>query len=170
MTYADHIHRSGGTPVAQEYIGLEEGEFTVGVLSFGDGTEAGSIALRRSLDAKLSVMSRGRGGLVSSGYSQGYIGDFPAIRERAESMARAVGSRGALNIQGRVRAGELIPFEVNPRLSASTYLRALAGFNEVDILLQHAAFAHVPPPYAIREGWYLRSLTERYVAPEEVRT
>jgi carbamoyl-phosphate synthase large subunit len=166
MTYADYIRRSGGTPLGQEYISPEEGEFTVGVLTLPDGALAGSIALRRSLDAKLSVMSRGRGGVVSSGYSQGYIGDFPEIRARAEAMALAVGSRGAINIQGRVRGGELIPFELNPRLSASTYLRALAGFNEVDILLQHGAFGVAPAPVNIREGWYLRSLTERFVAPE----
>jgi len=170
MTYADYIRRSGGCPLAQEYIGPEEGEFTVGVLSLPDGEVVGSIALRRSLDAKLSVMSRGRGGLISSGYSQGYISDFPAIRERAEAIASAVGSRGAINIQGRVRNGELIPFEINPRLSASTYLRAMAGFNEVDLLLQRIAFNDPVQPAPLREGWYLRSLTELYVAPQEMKS
>lgn len=170
MTYVDYIRRTGGRPLAQEYITPDEGEFTVGVLSLPSGEVIGSIALRRSLDAKLSVMFRGRGGLVSSGYSQGYIGDFPAIRARAEAIAIAVGSCGALNIQGRVRNGELIPFEINPRLSASTYLRALAGVNEVDILLQRLAFNEAAQPRPLREGWYLRSLTERYVAPQEGRS
>ena len=113
-------------------------------------------------------MSRGRGGIISSGYSQGYIGDFPAIRAQAESIATAVGSRGAINIQGRLRNGELIPFEINPRLSASTYLRAMAGFNEVDVLLQHQAFDAQVTPTTLREGWYLRSLTERYVPATEI--
>lgn len=130
----------------------------------------GSIALRRSFDAKLSVMSRGRGGLVSSGYSQGYIGNFPEICERAEAIAIAVGSRSALNIQGRMRNGELVPFEINPRFSASTYLRAMAGFNEVDILLRRLAFNEPAWPESLREGWYLRSLTERYVDPQEIRS
>lgn len=170
MTYVDYIRRTGGRPLAQEYIAPDEGEFTVGVLSLPSGEVVGSIALRRSLDAKLSVMFRGRGGLVSSGYSQGYIGDFPAIRARAEAIASAVGSCGALNIQGRVRNGELIPFEINPRLSASTYLRALAGVNEVDVLLQRLAFNEPVQPKPLREGWYLRSLTERYVAPQEGRS
>lgn len=170
MTYADYIRRSGSCPLAQEYISDDEGEFTIGVLSLPNGEVDGSIALRRSLDAKLSVMSRGRGGLVSSGYSQGYIGDFPVIRLRAEEIAKAVGSRGAINIQGRVRNGELIPFEINPRLSASTYLRAMAGFNEVDILLQHLAFNETVRPSPLQEGWYLRSLTETYVAPQEMKS
>lgn len=170
ITYADYIRRSGGCPLAQEYISPDEGEFTIGVLSMQDGSVIGSIALRRSLDTKLSVLSRGRGGLVSSGYSQGYIGDFPGIRSRAEAIAQAVGSQGALNIQGRVRKGELIPFEINPRLSASTYLRAMAGFNEVDLLLQRLALNNSLKPAPLREGWYLRSLTERYVAPEEMKS
>lgn len=165
--YADHIRRTGCSPIAQEYIGVDEGEFTVGVLSLPDGKVAGSVALRRSLDAKLSVSSRNRGGLVSSGYSQGYIGDFPAIRAQAEAIASAIGSRGAINVQGRVRGGQLVPFEINPRLSASTYLRAMAGFNEVDLLLQHLAFDAPIPPARVREGWYLRSLTEQFVAPEQ---
>jgi carbamoyl-phosphate synthase large subunit len=169
MTYVDYIRRTGGFPLAQEYISSDEGEFTVGVLSLPSGEVAGSIALRRSLDSKLSVLSRGRGGLVSSGYSQGYIGDFPDIRKCAEAIASEIGSRGALNIQGRVRNGELIPFEINPRLSASTYLRAMAGFNEVDLLLQHMAFNTLIQFEPLREGWYLRSLTEQYVTHQEIK-
>lgn len=170
MTYAEYIRRSGGTPIAQEYIGVEEGEFTVGVTTLPNGKLAGSIALRRNLDAKLSVLTKDRGGLISSGYSQGYIGSFLDIRARAEEIALAIGSRGAINIQGRVRNGELIPFEINPRLSASTYLRALAGFNEVDILLQYGAYGRLPDPVNIREGWYLRSLNERFVHSRDIRS
>lgn len=169
MIYADYIRRAGGLPLAQEYIDVEEGEYTVGVLTLADGRLAGSIALRRSLSAKLSVMSSGRGGVISSGYSQGYIGDFPEIRAQAEEIAHAVGSRGAINIQGRVRDGEFIPFEINPRLSASTYLRALAGFNEIDILLRHGNGERDFEPIIVREGWYLRSLQECYVAPQEIK-
>ena len=137
MIYADLIRRGGVVPVAQEYIHDTEGEFTVGVLSLPDGRLAGSIALRRSLTAKLSVSFRGRGGVVSSGYSQGEIATdlppFPAVRLQAEAIAGALGSCGPLNIQGRVRDGVFLPFEINPRFSASTYLRALAGFNEPDL-------------------------------------
>jgi carbamoyl-phosphate synthase large subunit len=166
--YADYIRRTGGRPIAQEYIGVEEGEFTIGILSLPDATVVGSIALRRSLDSKLSVAMRGRGGVVSSGYSQGYVGDFPDLRRQAEAIARAIDSRGPINVQGRVRDGVLIPFEINPRLSASSYLRAMAGFNEVDYYLRAVALGESPPRPTIRPGWYLRSLTERYVPPEGI--
>lgn len=170
LVYVDYITRSGGRALAQEYIDHNEGEFTVGVLSLPNGEVLGSVALRRSLEAKLSVISRGRGGVISSGYSQGYIGDFATIRGKAEAIASAVGSRGPLNIQGRVREGELIPFEINPRFSASTYLRAMAGCNEVDILLQFLAHNTRIDPGPLREGWYLRSLTEQFVPSREIKS
>lgn len=164
MIYADFIRRSGSIPIAQKYISEDEGEFTIGVLSLPDGSVAGSIALKRALDAKLSVAYRGRGGLVSSGYSQGHIGDYAGLREQAEHIAKAVGSRGPINIQGRVKNGTLVPFEINPRFSASTYLRALAGFNEVDMMLRFMISGERPASISIKPGWYLRSFTETYVS------
>lgn len=170
LVYADYIRRMGGTPVAQEYLPDDTGEFTVGVLSMPDGRIAGSIALRRALDAKLSVMMRSRGGVISSGYSQGYISDFPEIRQQCEIIARALGSTGPLNIQGRMRGSAFVPFEINPRFSASTHLRAMAGFNEIDLYLRAMTGNAVEAPTTVREGWYLRSLTEQFVAPEQIRT
>lgn len=169
LIYADFIRRNGSVPVAQEYVSDEEGEFTIGVLSLPDGKLAGSIALRRVLDAKLSVAYRGRGGLVSSGYSQGYIDKFPDICRQAERIAGIIQSRGPINIQGRVRNGVLLPFEINPRFSASTYLRALAGFNEIDMLIDYLITGELPASESIKEGWYLRSLTETFVAKEDVK-
>jgi carbamoyl-phosphate synthase large subunit len=169
LVYADFIRRNGGTPIAQEYLSEEEGEFTIGVLSIPGGRLMGSIALRRSLQAKLSVSYRGRGGVVSSGYSQGYIGPFPEICRQAEAIANAAGSQGPLNVQGRVRNGVLVPFEINPRFSASSYLRALAGFNEPDVFLRHLIDGRTPVPPEIKPGWYLRSLTETFVPADGLK-
>lgn len=169
LLYADFIRRNGSTPIAQEYVSDSEGEFTIGVLSLPNGTVAGSIALQRVLDAKLSVAYRGRGGVVSSGYSQGRIAAFDTLRAQAETIAALIGSRGPINIQGRVRDGVLMPFEINPRFSASSFLRAKAGFNEVDVLLTHLITGENPAPVAIRAGLYLRSLTETFVPEEDVK-
>lgn len=168
LIYADFIRRNGSMPIAQEYVGDKEGEFSIGVLSLPDGRLVGSIALRRVLDAKLSVAYRGRGGVVSSGYSQGYIDSFPDLCQQAERIASVIQSRGPINIQGRVRNGVLLPFEINPRFSASAYLRALAGFNEIDLLLGYLIFGDLPKSKSIKSGWYLRSLTENYVPKEDV--
>lgn len=169
MIYADFIRRSGAVPIAQEYIDDAEGEFTIGVLSLPNGQVSGSIALRRVLDAKLSVMYRGRGGIISSGYSQGYVDEYTHLCDQAERMAVSLGSKGPMNIQGRVREGILFPFEINPRFSASTFLRAMAGFNEIDLLLQYQAYGKSINRPTIRPGWYLRSLTERFVPPGSLK-
>ena len=169
MIYADFIRRTGSVPIAQQYVSDREGEFTIGVLSLPTGQIIGSIALRRVLDAKLSVAYRGRGGLISSGYSQGYIDEFPDLCQQAEQIALAVNSRGPINVQGRVQDGVLLPFEINPRFSASTYLRAMAGFNEVDILIKFLINGEILQRPVIKPGWYLRSLTEQFVAKAIVK-
>jgi carbamoyl-phosphate synthase large subunit len=169
MIYAEFIRRNGGQPIAQEYVDEQEGEFTIGVLSLPDGSVVSSIAMRRSLDAKLSVAYRGRGGVISSGYSQGYIDLFPDLCSQAVKIATAISSRGPLNIQGRVRDGFLLPFEINPRFSASNYLRAMAGINEVDMFIKHLLTGKHPAPATIKPGWYLRSLTEKYVSGNQLK-
>jgi carbamoyl-phosphate synthase large subunit len=167
--YARYVLAHTRPVLLQAYVSHEEGEVTIGVLHLPGGRLVGSIALRRLFHAKLSVQLRTDTGLVSSGYSQGLIEEAPALCEQAERIAVALGSRGPLNVQGRVRSGVLLPFEVNPRFSASTHLRALAGFNEVDLLLRHLLRGEDPPRPTIRPGYYLRSLAETFVPVGEVK-
>jgi carbamoyl-phosphate synthase large subunit len=168
--FAERLKATGRLSIAQEYLPLDGGEFTVGVLSFPNGKVVGSIAMRRAFDSKLSIASRGDDYLISSGYSQGLIDDFPDVRLTAERIALSVGSKGPINIQGRVWDGVFVPFEINPRFSASVYLRALAGFNEVAIYLDFLLRNIEPKPCKIRPGWYLRSLSEIVVPREGLRT
>lgn len=168
--YVEYLTAAGRTALAQEYVPETEGEFTVGVLSCSDGRLVGSIALRRTLGPKLSVLHRSQAGVISTGYSQGLIQAFPEVCAAAERIAAAVGSQGPMNVQGRVRNGALVPFEINPRFSATTYLRAMAGFNEVDLLLRHLLWGEDVSKPAIRPGYYLRSFCETWVPPDEVRS
>ena len=167
--YVTRITSEGDEAILQEYIDESEGEFTIGVLHLPDGRLAGSIALRRLLQPKLSHLVRAKAGVISSGYSQGIIDAFPDIRATAEKIAAAAGSRGPLNIQGRVRRGTFLPFEVNARFSASTFLRSLAGFNELDIYLQALLFGRQPGIFGLRRGYYLRSFDECFVPFSEIK-
>jgi len=168
--YIRYLLDNGQHVIVQEYVPVDDGEFTVGVLTLPNGRLVGSVALRRLFHAKLSVSVKTATGLISSGYSQGLIDDFPEIRAQAERVAAALGSVGPLNIQGRVRDGVLVPFEINPRFSASTYLRAMAGFNEVDLFLQWLLQGAVPAPEPLRSGYYLRDLAEVYVEAKALKT
>lgn len=167
--YAKYLSNNGKIPLAQEYIPENEGEFTVGVLSLPNKKIACSIALKRVFNSKLSVFSKTENGLISSGYSQGLIDNFPEIRAIAEEIAIAVESIGPINIQGRVKNGTLVPFEINPRFSASTYLRAMAGINEPDIYLQYLSEGSLQKPQKIQTGYYLRSLSEVFVGKDGVK-
>lgn len=164
--YCQYLKNNQKNPIIQEYIPEDEGEYTIGVLSLPNSTMIGSIALKRVFDSKLSVLIKGDFGLISSGYSQGLIEDFPEIRRTAEKIAQKIGSTGPLNIQARVKNGQIIPFEINPRFSASTYLRALAGFNEIDIFLDFLFDEKTSSPTEIKFGRYLRSLSETFVPLE----
>lgn len=159
--YAAYLLHNGKEPIAQEYVSHEHGEFTVGALSAPDGELLGTIALERAFPGKLSIATQGADFLISSGYSQGRIDAYPAVCATVSAIARAVGSTGPLNVQGRVDArGRFLPFEINPRFSASTYLRTLAGFNEVDAFIRRLTGTPNAAALTIRPGWYLRSLAE----------
>jgi carbamoyl-phosphate synthase large subunit len=167
--YARYLHNHGLEPIAQEYLDHAEGEFSLGVLSLPQHGVVASVAMQRRFDAKLSVQLRSSIGIISSPYGQGLIDDFPAITAAGRKIAQAIGSEGPLNIQGRVRQGAFIPFEINPRFSGSEYLRALAGINQPHLMLRYLKAGTVERPGRIRRGYYLRGLSEAYVRVEDVR-
>lgn len=154
--------------IAQQYMPLDEGEFTIGVLSLPDQSIIGCVVMKRIFSSKLSISFKSSVGLISSGYSQGFIGNFPKLEKQAIAIAKEIGSQGPINIQARVLNGELMPFEINPRFSASTYLRTLAGFNEIDFFLRNLIFDTKDFPYRIQEGYYLRSFEETYIPTSKI--
>jgi carbamoyl-phosphate synthase large subunit len=126
-------------PIIQPYIGDADAEYTVGVLSDKSGSVIDSIVIRRKLIGLSLLDSKSYGeGIValSTGISQGYVIRHQAIQEFCEDLAKRLGSRGPLNIQLRVHDGNLLVFEIHPRFSGTTAIRASAGFNEPDVLLR----------------------------------
>lgn len=167
--YVNYILSDGRIPIVQEYIPETEGEYTVGVLSLPNREIASSIALKRVFNSKLSILYKGKNGLISSGYSQGLIDEFPEICKISEKIATSINSECAINVQGRVKDGEFLPFEINTRISASTYLRALAGINEIDIYLQYLKTGILNKPENINYGYYMRTLTEKFIRKGDLK-
>jgi carbamoyl-phosphate synthase large subunit len=160
---------------AQEYVGTPECEFTVGVLMDLDGNLINSIALRRELvsqlNLKTSVVNRssrallGKRLVISSGVSQGEIGPFPEVTGPCEKLAVAIGAAGAINIQCRLVDGKVKVFEINPRFSGTTFIRAMMGYNEPDTLVRrHLLGQTIEPHFTYRHGRVRRSLRESFVA------
>jgi len=130
-------------PCVQPYIGDEKEEYTVGVLTDKNGNLIDSIVVKRELLGLSLYMSRkinNQRYSISSGYSQGYIVKNQKIQEFCEKFALFLGSIGPLNLQLRVVKDKIFVFEIHPRFSGTTPIRADAGFNEVDILLRNFLF------------------------------
>jgi carbamoyl-phosphate synthase large subunit len=168
------VHAGGLRAVVQEYVGTPMDEFTVGVLHDHSGELVGSIAVRRAIFSGLSNRIKtpnrtGRSELgsvlaISSGVSQGSVEAAPELRAQAEAIAAALGSRGPLNLQCRFVDGRLCLFEINPRFSGTTYLRALVGFNEPDLVLGARLLNEpFPRPPAYRYATVVRGLREEIV-------
>lgn len=133
--------------VFQEYVGNGDSEYTVGVVIGRDGKVINSIVMHRKLTGLSLGSERSIGDsrfTLSTGYSQGFIVKDAAIQEYCEALCKKMGLLGPANIQLR-RAGEEIKvFEVHPRFSGTTYIRAQAGFNEPDVVIRDQLFGERP--------------------------
>lgn len=126
--------------IFQEYLEASDNEYTVGVMISRTGEIIDSIVVHRKLiglSLGSSRMINNRDYTLSTGYSQGFIVRHPVIQECCETLALKLGSRGPLNIQGRLVNGMFKVFEVHPRFSGTTSIRADAGFNEPDVLFRN---------------------------------
>jgi carbamoyl-phosphate synthase large subunit len=167
----EYILASGAAMIAQEYVGTPDEEYTVGVLHDMDGNLINSIALHRRVEGQLHTRVRvpnrsgraelGESLVISSGVSHGQLGAFPDVAGPCERIAAALGARGPLNVQCRLVAGEVRVFEINPRFSGTTSLRAMVGFNEPDLLMRrHVLGETVESRFSYDSALILRSLTE----------
>ena len=118
------IQKYGWRPFIQQLIPTEKEEFTVGVtVNPRKNSIMSSIAMRRILHSGQTYKA--------------FIDDYPEVRKTAEEVALKLGAKGPVNLQGRVHEGKFKIFEINPRFSASTPIRAVAGVNEADIIFRN---------------------------------
>jgi carbamoyl-phosphate synthase large subunit len=108
--------------VIQECVGDPTCEYTAGVVAF-EGQPSASIVMRRDL----------RDGNTY----RAYAGDFPEFNHAVQLMAGALRPFGPVNFQFRADGNRVKVFEINGRFSGTTPLRALAGFNEVELCIRH---------------------------------
>ena len=163
--------------VVQEYVGTAAQEYTVGVLFGADGTFLNSIAVKRSIGTALTVRTSvpnrtgrdelGPNLIVSSGISQGTVGTWPAVTRPCEEIAAALGPCAPVNIQCRLVDGDVVPFEINPRFSGTTSLRAMAGYNEPDVLIRREVLGEeIEPRFAYDSCVIVRGLSEQRIEDE----
>lgn len=164
--------------IAQEYIGRYDQEYTVGVMcDYITGEYVNSIAVKKSimsgLSNKMKIVNRGDTGkygdylVISNGISQGAIGRFPEVTEQCREIAMKLGARGPINIQCRFVDGKVYVFEINPRISGTTSLRAMVGYNEPEMLIRSILdHEKIETDFPYEEGYIVRGLEETYISEE----
>jgi carbamoyl-phosphate synthase large subunit len=156
----------------QEYVGTPESEYTVGVLHDMNGNYINSIGVRRLLSGQLNIRysatnrstrkDLGARLVISSGVSHGEVGRFPEVTSQCANIAKQLGATGAINIQCRLVDGQIRVFEINPRFSGTTSIRAMVGYNEPDVLIRKHLFGEtIKQDFHYQEATILRRLEEQ---------
>jgi carbamoyl-phosphate synthase large subunit len=139
----------------QQYLGDKNHEYTVGCFCASDGSLGGTVVMRRTLRAGTTVSAE--------------LGRFPAVRAAAEAIVSCLRPLGPCNVQMRIHDGNAVPFEINPRFSGTTALRARMGFNEVEAALRHFVLGEaVTVLNDVGTGYALRYWNEIYVSADAV--
>lgn len=135
----------------QEYIGCDEHEYTAGCFIDRAGEMRGSMVMRRDLNAGTTYRAE--------------LGEYPQVRAMAERIAVALGPEGPCNVQLRLASQGPVCFEINPRFSGTTPIRARFGYNEAEASLRHFLLNEDPAPLVDpKQGWALRYWEELYPA------
>ena len=101
--------------------------------------------------------------LAAGNTYRAWVGDHPDVRREAMAVVRAVGARGPCNVQLRLTERGPVTFEINPRFSGTTGMRAHFGYNEVEMALRSFVLGETLSPPQVREGVALRFWEETYL-------
>jgi carbamoyl-phosphate synthase large subunit len=160
--------------IVQEYVGTPDCEYTVGVLHDMNGELVNSIAVKRiitsSLGNRLKIKNKSGNSkfgdqlVISSGISQGEIGKYVQVTKQCEEIAQKLNSKGPINIQCRFVDDKVYVFEINPRYSGTTSMRAMVGLNEPELMIRYHYLNEIIERHAsFKEGFVLRGLEETYI-------
>jgi carbamoyl-phosphate synthase large subunit len=140
--------------VVQECVGDDNSEYTASVLVF-DGLADASIVMRRDL----------RDGNTHRAYTEGY----EELNAYVRRLGLALKPYGPANFQFRTDAqGRARVFEINGRFSGTTPLRALVGFNEVELCARRILFNDPIRQPTIMSATVVRHLSETLVTAEDL--
>ncbi len=141
-------------PIIQEYLLPDDEEYTSEVFTLTDGTQYGTITMKRKLLRGTSVVA--------------ICDDYKEIKAEAQKAALALKPYGPCNFQMRLTKNGPVIFEINPRFSGTTVVRAKFGFNSPENVIRHFVLGETLPPPKIEKGVMLRYWEEIYLETEHL--
>lgn len=134
--------------VVQEFLPSKE-EYTVGVYVSRERDFIDTLVLQRELKFGLSY--------------RGKVIENDAVSEYCKSVCLKLGTSYSANVQLKIEKGTPYVFEINPRLSSTTSVRAHFGFNEPEMILTEL-FADIRSyTYQKTTGRFTRFWQEAYL-------
>jgi carbamoyl-phosphate synthase large subunit len=137
----------GGDFMAQQVVGDDEHEYTVGAFGLGDGSFSQSIAFSRKLSREGSTV---KAETVS----------IPELDEEVKMLTALFKPVGPTNLQFRRHRDGYLLLEVNPRFSSSLSLRTAFGYNEPEMCLEYFAQRMRPSPAVLKQGKAVRYIED----------
>ena len=140
-------------PIIQEYLTPETEEYTSGAVMF-EGDLLGILTMKREI----------KGGNTY----RGIIDSFDEVRQAVENVARKFNPYGPSNFQMRLTKRGPVTFEINPRFSGTTGMRAYYQFNEPEAVINYVLNNRKAPMHH-QNGIVMRYMNEVYAPVEEYR-
>lgn len=137
--------------VAQEFLPTDE-EYTVGVYISKDHSFKKSFIINRELKFGLSY--------------KGEVVVNKQISDYCLTICSTLGMSYSTNVQLKMIGGEPCAFEINPRLSSTTAVRAHFGFNEPEMVMWELFYDISEFKCQARTGKFMRYWEEVYIGEE----
>jgi len=135
-------------PIIQEYLEKSEKEYTCGA-TFIDNEILTLISLRRTLK--------------NGNTQQAFCEKTEEIDTYIRKLTSSLKPYGPINFQLRLTDRGPIVFEINPRFSGTTAIRALFGVNEVEAVIQKLTGNEIVFEYKEKEGVVIRHFENQYI-------
>lgn len=127
---------------------LKGPEFTTAFYVRQDGALHGHVTMERELSAGATTKCR-----IATEQAK-------LAEALVNKLIAASPFRGSANVQSILHQGELIPFEINCRISGTNSIRHHFGFQDVVYTVEERLLAHPPHPVALRPGVATRILMD----------
>ena len=131
--------------MVQELVGSAQDEYTASVFGYNDGACSKIIAFKRTLSGEGAT-------------AKAVVVDDLSLSKNIMTMVGIFKPQGPTNFQYRSHKGHFLLLEINPRISASTSLRAAFGFNEAKMCIEYYLEEKKPKVGLLKTGH-----AERYI-------